>query len=131
MKEIIGRILIISEKISRNYMSDIEQDGLFRSLFRELREKARILKKQMAEDARDQIESKLRADIQKHGYKISELGVKLGRYRGSEFITSARITVKSKGSAADRQLLEFLKKNHHPNYQNKGVVDGNVLFNIR
>ena len=127
----MGRYSRIADDVVRSFLAKDRPSDLFHSLFFDLREKIRALKQKMAEDIRGQIEKQLREDIQKQGYDLVSLDVKLGRYRGSEFVTSARTTVKSKGTAADRELVKFLQEKHHPNFQNKGETDGNVVLNIR
>ena len=111
---------------------------LFEAAFFDLRKKAKDLKQQWSEEARVNLGKRLAADLQGKGLKVVSLDVKLGRYKGSSFITSSKLSVQAKepfkGEEDERlkQLVSYLKTTYSPKWKLKSVSgDGIANLNIR
>jgi len=129
MKEIVSRIFLISERVS-GYFVAAEQDWLFHSVFQDIREKIKGLKEELSQKAKDSLQKELTEDLKDKGYDVVSVAVSLGKYRGSHFITSAKVSVKVKSSQQANELAKHLQK-YSPKYALKDFSNGIATFNIR
>jgi hypothetical protein len=110
--------------------------GLFKQAFAVLRDEIKVLKKKREEKVRARIEEQMNDDLASKGLEIvSEDGrvpVRLGRYRGSAFVTSAPFGVRVADEKEAEQLLAYLQKEYSPKYKLKGVSEEGVAsYNVR
>ena len=102
-------------------------DSLFEAEFFDIKEAVKTYRKDLAEKAAAKIEKKLRDEI--HG--LLEMKLSLGKFRGTYFITSCKMTVKVNETQA-KKLETVFKTKYSPKFNYKGLDDnGNALFNVR
>jgi hypothetical protein len=115
------------------FFSKARPNDLFGGLFFDLREKAKGLKEKWSQEAAVKLEKALSADLRGKGMTVSELKLSLGQYRGSRFVTSAKLRVKLKNEKQADELLTYLRGKYSPKYKLKSFDDktGEAFFNIR
>ena len=106
---------------------------LFKSVFYDVREKAKKLKDKWEQEAAAFIEKTFRADLKEKGVKVKSLKISLGKYRGSRFVTSAKLTAGVKDEETANRLLTYLQKKFSPKFQLKGWngEQRQALYNVR
>ena len=87
---LVQRIASISDKIAGK-----RPDYLFKTFFYDINEKAKKYIDEQSKVAVKQIEDTLKKDLADSGY-VGELYVKLGKFKGHPYITSAKIKVSAK-----------------------------------
>ena len=133
MKDILGRISDISDKVTI-YVAAKEELGLFKATFVDLRLKVREYKDKLATGAKTALAEALNKGLRDHSYDVVSAEVKLGRYRGSEFVTSAPVKVRMKSEAEAKKLEAYLQMTFDPKYKFKGWDEkesGVAAFNTR
>ena len=104
----------------------------FGATFFDLRAKIKDLKTKLATEAMAGLEKALVKDLTDKGLEVVSTGFALGQYRGSKFITSAKVGVKVGTAGEAKKVAAYLQK-YSPKYNLKnfdpstGVAD----FNIR
>jgi hypothetical protein len=122
---------------SRMLTSKKRPDTLFEQVFFDIREKAKEQKKKEGQKAVAALEKKLKADLQGGGIIVQSASVKLGKFRGSQFVTSAKLFLTAKKPFEDendkrlQKLLTYLQQTYSPKYKLKSVKDGVAVFNVR
>ena len=105
---------------------------LFGAMFYDIRAEARTNKEKMEDAAVKEITAIVTADLKKAGYKITNLSIVLGRYRGSGYVTSARIDIAGLTQPLSERLVSYLQTKYSPKYKFKGIAeDGIATFNVR
>jgi len=104
---------------------------LFGATFFDLRERVKALKEEWSEKARAALEKNLISDLKGGDIDVVSASVVLGKYKGSRFVTSAKVFVRMPGK--DIAALEkHLQTKWSPKYRMKSVSpDGIVEFNVR
>ena len=103
----------------------------FGAAFFDLRQKVKDLKKEWAKKAMESLKAELVKDLKEKGYDIGEFDMSLGQYRGSQFITSAKLSVKMGSEEKAKKLAEYLQK-YSPKFSLKSYSeDGIAAYNIR
>ena len=82
----------------------------FGGVFFDLRQKIKDLKKDWSEKAKDALQKDLQKDLQDKEYEVVSIEMSLGRYRGSYFITSAKLAVKVDSDKKAAELAKYLQK---------------------
>lgn len=124
-------------KIAKLVTSKPRPVTLFEQAFFDIREKAKEYKKEKGQKAIAILEKQLKGDIQSKGLIVQSISVKLGRFRGSQFVTSAKLFLTAKKPFRDEsdarliKLLAYLQQTYSPKYKLKSVKDGVAVFNIR
>ena len=108
------------------------EDELFGAAFSVLREKARDFKEKLELEARDSLKDSLIKDLSSRGYEVASVEISLGKYRGSRFVTSAKIRVKVKDARDAKALVKVLQR-YHPRYSLKSFDEQTkqAEYNIR
>lgn len=81
----------------------------------------------------------LKVDLMKDlstNYVVSNLDMKLGRFRGINFVTTSKLSLKPKTGKFEKDedaadLLAKLKDKYSPKFKLKSIQDGIANFNIR
>jgi len=94
------------------------EDPLFDATFSVLRQKARDFKDDLEEKAKDSLTLSLTNDLKDRGYEVVSVDISLGKYRGSRFVTSAKVTVRAKDAKDAKSLVKELQR-YHPRYSLK------------
>ncbi len=130
----VGRIDRIDRMATRVAFSVLagrqSEEDIFGAAFSALREKARDYKDGLEQSARDSLQKTLIKDLREKGYDVVSVEISLGKYRGSRFVTSAKVTVRLKDEKDAKILVKELQR-YHSNYSLKTFEDGVALYNIR
>jgi hypothetical protein len=102
----------------------------FGRVFWLLRAKVKDMKDKLAVGARDSLQKAVVKDLTDRGFEVVSAAFSLGQYRGSKFMTSAKISVKVGTQAKAEKMAGYLLK-YSPKYQLKEYVDGVASYNIR
>jgi hypothetical protein len=105
-------------------------DDLFGNAFFQLRQKAKDLKEKWSQEARESLQNSLINDLKSKGVDVQSVEISLGKYKGSRFVTSAKVRVVVKSEKQAKELEKYLQK-YSPKYIFKGIADGVAEFNIR
>ena len=124
------RFGIIAERVAFLYLAKERPQDLFGAAFFDLRLKVKNLKDKLAVEARDSLQKALVKDLTDNGYKVVSAAFALGQYRGSKFMTSAKVSVEVGTEAKAKKLAGYLLK-FSPKFNLKEYVDGIANYNIR
>jgi len=102
----------------------------FGGTFFDVRQKAKGYKEKLSQEAKESLQSELVADLKDRGYEVVSVVLSLGKYRGSHFVTSAKVSVKVKSDKQANELAGHLQK-YNPKYTLKELKDGVATYNIR
>ena len=92
---------------------------MFEAAFFELREKAKALKEKWSQEAAANLAKELKADLADKGYEVTSFDMSLGQYRGSRFVTSAKLTVSGASDADAKKLEKYLQGKYSPKFRLK------------
>jgi len=128
--DITHRIGRMAARLAISEIAGQVEDTVFDSAFSVLRQKARDFKDDLEQKAKESLQNKLIKDLQDRGYDDVVVEISLGKYRGSRFVTSAKVHVKMKDAQAAKALVKVLQ-GYHPNFSLKEYEDGIAFYNIR
>ena len=131
-------VAFVITQIAKQISLAKDEGGLFKTVFREIRSKAKKFKEQESLKAGKWLQETVIKDLVSKGMKVS-LELKLGKYKGARFVTSAKLYASPKTEPFegedDPKVLEleaYLKSKYSPKYKLKSVDgDGVAFFNIR
>lgn len=104
---------------------------LFEGVFYDIREKAKGIKEDMENKAVAAMQKQVYDEVTAKGYPVVSGDLKLGKYRGSRFVTSFKLAVKARDSKHAESLVPFLQQKFSPKWQLKSFEDGIANYNIR
>lgn len=104
------RLNRIAGRIAFCLMAKERPQDQFGGVFFDLRQKIKDLKKDWSEKAKDSLQKALQKDLQDKEYEVISIEMSLGRYRGSYFITSAKLAVKVDSDKKAVELAKDLQK---------------------
>ena len=107
-------------------------DGIFSVRFQDLREKVKALKEEWSQKAGRELQALLEKDLADLGFVVGSVTVSLGKYKGSRFVTSAKVTVTAPTEAKAHELAKHLLR-YSPKYVMKSFdpATGVAEYNIR
>lgn len=123
---------VIASRVAHSILAKARPNDMFAGEFFDLREKLKRLKNEESEKLRAKMERALLADLR--GKKLAVEGkVSLGQYRGSKFVTSAKLKVGKLTQAQADKLLTYLRGKYSPKYKLKSFKEGEgiAFYNIR
>lgn len=131
------RLQRISFRLFRRLIAKERPSTFFEQVFFDIRERARQWKENASLAAASKLADRLGKDLESKGLH-AQVNLKLGKYKGSRFVTSAKIAVKAntpfKGLEDERlpKILAYLQTTYSPKFKFKGFGDsGEALFNVR
>lgn len=124
------RIEKMSVRVAFSVLAKDEPEDLFGSVFFKLRQKSKDLKEKWSQEAKAFLQKNLISDLTDRGHEVVSAELSLGKYRGSHFITSAKLAVKVKSEGEAKKLAGYLLR-FSPKYNLKEVINGIATFNIR
>jgi hypothetical protein len=130
----IERRLSATEVVAASLLSAAERpDDLFAAMFYDLRQKAKELKEKWSQQAKVKLENTLTSDMKSKGVPIVSLQISLGQYRGSKFVTSAKMTARLKTKTDAQNLLTYLQSKYSPKFKLKSFnsESGEASYNVR
>lgn len=120
----------IVARVASRFIAKERPADLFGGAFFDLRLKVKDLKKQWAKEAMESLKKTLIKDLKEKGYNIAEFDMSLGQYRGSQFITSAKLSVNIGSEDKAKKLAGYLQK-YSPKFTLKSFADGVANYNVR
>ena len=124
-----------ANRVAFHMLAKARPDDAFAAAFYDVREKARELKDKWSKEALVSLQNTLIKDLQSRGVVVDDVKISLGKYRGSSFVTSAKLRVKLKSEDAANNLLIYLKGRYSPKYKMKNMTEGDggvtVEYNVR
>lgn len=126
------KFYIVARDAVRDVMAKARPETLFEQAFFDIREKAKGLKTKWEQDARASLENSLVSDLKSKGVQVLDVKLSLGKYRGSAFVTSVKLSVQVKDEAQAEKLAEYLRGKYSPKWKVKNVSDEGVAeLNVR
>jgi len=127
-KNLIFSSLVEDDSLVR--MAKAEPEDVFGKTFFEMRKKIVDEKNRLAEGAVRYLRKVLVKDLEDRGYEVISADLSLGQYRGSKFLTSAKILVNVKGMVDAEKVAKHLLM-FSPKFVLRGVENGVATYNIR
>ena len=108
-------------------------DDLFGAVFFDIREKAKDLKEKWSQQAKNQLEKAVRDDMKSHNVPVVSFDISLGKYRGSRFVTSAKLTLRLKDEKSATNMEAHLQSKFSPKFKLKSFNEeaGEAFYNVR
>ena len=133
MKRIARRVAVSETIASSFFFAKDRPSDMFAGFFFDVREKAKALKRSWEDKVVIDLDKTLRADLTGSGLTIIDLKISLGQYRGSRFVTSAKLKVIVGTQAKADKLLPLLQAKYSPKYKLKAfdVETGIADYNVR
>ncbi len=130
---IARRVATVEVVAASLFRAKARPSDLFGAVFFDVREKAKKLKEDWSQKAGQKLESDLAKDLRASGLQVSEVKLSLGKYRGSRFVTSAKIRVKVEDEKQADELLKYLQGKYSPKYKLKSFdsESGEAFYNVR
>lgn len=132
MEQIARRVAVAETITASLLLAKGRPDDLFAGVFFDIRERAKKMKTEWEDAAVERITKALATDLNKAGFKVLNLKISLGKYRGSRFVTSAKLKVVTGTQEKAEKLLKSLQTKYSPKYKLKkfdeetGIADYNV-----
>lgn len=122
----------IVERIVLSADSGQAEEPIFSSAFSVVRQQAKDFKDKLEDAARVDLQKRLINDLKERGYVVVSVNVVLGKYRGSRFVTSAKVTLESDNERKARSAVSLLRA-YHPRYDLKSYNPQTKVgeYNIR
>jgi hypothetical protein len=126
------RIEKMSIRVAFSVLAKDRPDDLFGAAFFDLRQKAKDLKEKWSQEAKESLQNSLISSLKEDGYNVVSAELSLGKYRGSHFVTSAKLSVKVKSEGEAKKLAGYLQR-FSPKYNLKAYDrdSGVASYNIR
>jgi DNA primase catalytic subunit len=118
-------------RIANDILSKDRPNTLFEQAFFDLRIKMKDLKHDAAEKILKRLEKTLKEDLISKKVDVKDLDMKLGAFRGSNFITSSKLHVIMRSEEDAQRLAKYLQETFSPKFKFKKLEDGIAEFNIR
>lgn len=126
-----SRFAGIALKVADWHIAKERPQDAFGAMFFDLRAKVKDMKDKLAVGARDSLQKAVVKDLTDRKFEVISAAFALGQYRGSKFMTSAKLSVKVGTAAKAKKLAEYLLT-YSPKYSLKsyetetGVADYNI-----
>jgi len=120
----------ISMRVAFEVLSKERPLDAFGAMFFDLRLKVRDLKEKWSQQAKESLRKALVEDLTGKGYEVVSAEFALGQYRGSRFMTSAKVSVKVGTEVEAKKLATYLLK-FSPKFNLKSWENGIAAYNIR
>jgi hypothetical protein len=123
----------ISNRVGLWMVAKSRPDDLFAGTFFDIREKAKKLKNKWSDEAQAHLQKTLINDLMSKKVKVLDAKLSLGQYRGSKFVTSAKLKVQIKDKASAEKLASYLQSKFSPKYKLKSFKEeeGIAEYNVR
>lgn len=127
--------MLNQQKIADRVVAKIAKsrpNDLFGATFFDIREKAKQFKKVESEKAIKLLENSLIKDLSSKGVQVLNSKFSLGQYRGSQFVTSAKMSIGGiRDEKAAEELAGYLRGKYSPKFKLKSFSEGRGEYNIR
>jgi hypothetical protein len=105
----------VADRVAFWFEAKNRPEDVFGAAFQDLRERAKALKEKWSQEAKDHLSTMLRKDLEEMGLRVESVDVSLGKYKGSRFVTSAKVRVEVPSEAKAKGLAEYLLR-YSPKY---------------
>ena len=128
----MDRLEMMACRVASEVLAKDRPEDEFGAEFFDLREKAKALKEKWSQEAGKRLQDKMTKALTDMGFKVESVAVSLGKYKGSRFVTSAKVVVTAPTEAKAKGLTERLKA-YSPRYEMKSwdPDTGLAEYNIR
>jgi len=129
----MDRYAKMAEMVAEEFLAAKRPDDMFGAMFFDLREKAKDLKDKWSQEAGAKLEVAVKSDLTEKGLKVISFGISLGQYRGSKFVTSAKLKVLMKDPEMAEKLAVYMRGKYSPKFKLKEFdpETGEADFNVR
>lgn len=123
----------VANRVAAFVMSKERPKDMFSAAFFDVRQKLRGLRDQWEPEAASYLQKTLIKDLKSRGLSVMGLKVSLGQYRGSRFVTSAKMEVGKLDEKSANGLLQYLQTKYSPKYKLKEFdpETGTASYNVR
>lgn len=104
------KIAKMAERVAFSILAKDRPDDLFGQAFFDLRVKTKELKEKWSQEAKESLQKALVKDLEDEGYKVVSAELSLGKYRGSHFVTSAKLSVNVGSEEKAKKLAGHLQR---------------------
>jgi len=127
----MDRHVKIAENVTGWFVAKQRPEDMFGAVFFDLRAKAKELKEKWSQEAAVKLKQAVMADLQAQGFQITSFDISLGQYRGSRFVTSAKLKLPMKDEESAEKLAVYLRGKFSPKFKFKSLTDGEAFYNVR
>jgi len=106
-------------------------EELFKGVFFDMKEALKNVKTQYATQAQKKVKSQMIEKLRSRGVNVLSLIIKLGKFKGHAYISSAKLAAAVEDEEAAKNLFSFLQSQISAKYKYKGFKDGVAKYNIR
>jgi len=108
-------------------------DTLFEQYFHDVRKKFKEVKEKHETEGKNILQKKFFSDLKSKGVKVISGELKLGRYKGSRFVTSFKLSVLSSDKKKAESLAAYLRKKYSPKWKLKSYNEETKIaqYNVR
>jgi hypothetical protein len=100
----------------------------FEGEFWDMREKMKIVKDRLSKQSQAKLQADLISDLKSMGIPLASVDLRLGKFRGSFYVTTCKIIV---NSTPIEGLEEHLRGKWSPKFRLKGTDGSQTTYNIR
>jgi len=121
----------IATRVADWHIAKERPQDLFGATFFDLRAKVKELKDKLSVEARDSLQRDVVKDLTDRKFEVVSAAFALGQYRGSKFMTSAKLSIKVGTEEKAKKMAGYLLK-YSPKYNLKafdpetGIADYNI-----
>ena len=133
MGVVVDRYAAIVDRLTMEFVAKQRPADMFGAVFFDLREKAKDLKEKWSQEAAVRLEKAVRADLEKKGVRVVSFDISLGKYRGSRFVTSAKLRAAVEDEKKAEELAVYLRGKFSPKFKLKSFDEdsGEAFYNVR
>ena len=122
----------IASRVAHTVISKGRPSDLFGATFFDIRERAKKYKDEQSSKAVGFLKGAIVKDLSEKGISISSIDIKLGKYKGSQFVTSAKVSLSGiKNSEQAEKISQYLSFKYSPKFHLKSFENGLAEYNIR
>ena len=131
----IARRVAASEAVAASFFFQAKErpTDLFAGAFFDVRLQVKKVRDELEQKAAAHIEQTVKEALADKGVKVLDFKLSLGQYRGSRFVTSAKMSVSLKDEATAQKFLVYLQTAFSPKYKLKMFASetGQADYNVR
>jgi hypothetical protein len=123
----------IAENVTGWFVAKQRPADMFGAVFFDLRKKAKELKEKWSQEAAVKLKQAVLTDLAAQGFNVTSFDISLGQYRGSRFVTSAKLKLPMKDEASSESMAVYLRGKYSPKFKLKSFdpETGEAFYNVR
>jgi hypothetical protein len=129
----MDRHVKIAESVTGWFVAKQRPEDMFGAVFFDLRKKAKDLKEKWSQEAAVKLQQAVMTDLTAQGHQVTSFDISLGQYRGSRFVTSAKLKLPMKDEESAEKLAIYLRGKYSPKFKLKSFSPetGEAFYNVR